>query len=107
MGPNSYLHIKDNDEKLMDIGAIQPHNIFLQLYLEWGFTGTFLILLFLLIKLKNSSLNCYNSKYNQSNIISLSACTGLLFHSLSDGTLFYSLTVLLFIIFLALGSYKK
>ena len=107
MGPNSYLHIKDNDKKLIGIGAIQPHNIFLQLYLEWGFTGTFLILLFLLMKLKTSSLNCYNTKYNQSNIISLSACAGLIFHSLFDGTLFYSQTVLLFIIFLALGSYKK
>ena len=107
MGPNSYLHIKDNDRKLTEIGAIQPHNIFLQLYLEWGLTGTLLIFVFLLMKFKTLRINCFNKKYNQINIISISACAGLLFHSLFDGTLFYSQTVLLFIIFIILGSYKN
>ena len=108
MGPNSYLHIKDNDKKLTRIGAIQPHNIFLQLYLEWGLTGTLLIFVFLLMKLKTLNMNCFNNKrINQINIISISACAGLLFHSLFDGTLFYSQTVLLFIVFIILGSYKK
>lgn len=103
MGPNSYLHIRDNDKELTKIRAIQPHNIFLQLYLEWGLSGTFFLFIFLFKKLKTLNVNFYSSNYNQINIISVSACAGLFFHSLFDGTLFYSQTVLLFIIFLVFG----
>ena len=107
MGPNSYLHIRDNDKELVRINAIQPHNIFLQLYLEWGLIGTFLIFVFLFMKLKNLSNNLLNNNYNQINIISVSVCAGLFFHSFVDGTLFYSQTLLLFIIFLVFGSYNN
>ena len=103
MGPNSYLHIRDNDKELTNLRAIQPHNIFLQLYLEWGLSGTFFLFIFLFKKLKTLNVNFYSSNYNQINIISVSACAGLFFHSLFDGTLFYSQTVLLFIIFLVFG----
>ena len=105
MGPNSYLHIRDNDKELAKKRAIQPHSIFLQLYLEWGLSGTFFLLIFLFKKLKTININLYSNNYNQINIISVSACAGLFFHSLVDGTLFYSQTVLLFIIFLVFGSY--
>ena len=109
MGPNSFLHLRDNDRMLErgDIRAIQPHNIFLQHYLEWGIAGTFLIIIFLFMKLKTLGNNFYKTNYHQINIISTSVCAGLLFHSLFDGTLFYSQTVLLFIVFIILGSYKK
>ena len=107
MGPNSYLHIRDNDKDLTKIRAIQPHNIFFQLYLEWGLIGTFLIFIFLFRKLKTLNVNFYSHNHNQINIISVSACAGLFFHSLFDGTLFYSQTLLLFIIFLVFGSYNN
>ena len=59
------------------------------------------------MKLKTICENFLNKNYSQVDIISITVCVGLLFHSLVDGTLFYSQTVLLFIIFLILGSYKN
>ena len=108
LGPNSFKYIKDKDKKLMDTKAIQPHNSILQFYLEWGLLGTFLICIGIFINLKKIYITLFLKKdYSRENLASLSVCSSLICHSFFDGTLFYSQTVLLIIIFMVLGNHKN
>lgn len=108
LGPNSFKHLRDNNKKIESIGAIQPHNIFIQFYLEWGIMGIFIICNFLLINLKKIFFNSFTKKdLNGVHIVSLSTLSSMIILSFFDGTFFYSQTLSLIIIFMVTGLYKK
>lgn len=108
LGPNSFMHIKDIDKKINNINAIQPHNSLIQFYLEWGLVGLFLIYYFLIFNFKRFyEIVKLKKIQNFQSLSSFAVCLSLITHSFVDGTLFYSQTLIIFIIFLVLGTTKN
>lgn len=95
LGPEGYRFIPNNS------GRVQPHNLFIQVFLEWGLLGggTFLLLLgYGLIKSMAIVLRSRGSSAN-SSLIAFMVIVTLTLHSLTDGTYYHAQPLFL----LALG----
>ncbi|WP_432473223.1 O-antigen ligase family protein [Amphritea sp. HPY] len=95
LGPEGYRFIPDKQ-----IG-VQPHNLFVQLFVEWGFLGGAAFLLLLGYGLIKCLMITWRCRYSQdkSSLPALMVVIALTLHSLTDGTYYHAQPLFL----LALG----
>lgn len=86
LGPDGYRYIEDHSN------AIQPHNLFVQIFVEWGLLGsisfialyTYCVAKAVIITLSKQTA------YDVGSLISLAAIITLSLHSLTDGTFYHA-----------------
>lgn len=86
LGPEGYRFIPDKK-----IG-VQPHNLFVQVFVEWGILGAgafFLLLGYGLIKCLMITWRCRYSQ-DKSSLTALMVVIALTLHSLTDGTYYHA-----------------
>ncbi len=94
LGPHGYIFIPER------FFGVQPHNLFIQLIVEWGLVGASLFLtllgLFLYnsIKVTVSSVNAQTKRLECALLVFM----GLTIHSLTDGTYFHSQPIVILIV---------